>query len=480
MIAQFLQKAVLLPLTLNFLFSVKAEIICRITMFETMVSEGGIVKTEEKPRCIPIINGTESDEDFSIALPQDLIEAEKQRIEVGELIVSFDGAARLENDELVVGENPYYTVMEDEHFRHLKERHLTITKEMTVAVILVSTRDSSPTDSVSSARNALFGEGKPNFPAQYDACSFGKLKWKLSDYGIQAVTIPNSITEFKDAPSLITAVQRYLKEELDVIAVSQLADKVIMCLPPGTGNWAASAGVNHWRAQMNDSWCTSLSGTMHEIAHTLGMLHANSADEAYADRSGYMGSGYTSPVWPRKCFNAVNHYKFGWFFDKTKTMDPRTVSGTVINLATFVDYEIAAPSEPVLLNLADKYFLQYNRAKGFNSETEQKRDQVTVTESNVTGTKSLAGLSADDLFIIPNFMGSERELWLQACGTKIGDNGAEIMEISIAFDESLCWTRGGDGESTFQAERSPAQPDHPWLLALLLNFLLSLNLILCN
>ena len=88
---------------------------------------------------------------------------------------------------------------------------------------------------------------------------------------------------------------------------------VAMCLPSGTGNWAASAGINHYRSQYNDEWCLSLSGTMHEIGHNLGLHHSNTQGEAYQDYSGYMAAGYKDANWPRKAFNGHKNWLLGWY-----------------------------------------------------------------------------------------------------------------------------------------------------------------------
>ena len=57
---------------------------------------------------------------------------------------------------------------------------------------------------------------------------------------------------------------------LEQAAVEQppdVADFVLFCVPPGSpGEWVARADSNSWRTWYNDSWCTSLSATMHELA----------------------------------------------------------------------------------------------------------------------------------------------------------------------------------------------------------------------
>jgi hypothetical protein len=78
---------------------------------------------------------------------------------------------------------------------------------------------------------------------------------------------------------------------------------------------------------------------MHELGHTVGLIHSGAGPSAYGDESGYMvrpslayalhsatalhcvplpsdssilqGYGDKAVKWPRKCFNALNHWQLG-------------------------------------------------------------------------------------------------------------------------------------------------------------------------
>lgn len=191
---------------------------------------------------------------------------------------------------------------------------------------------------------------------------------------------------------------------------------------------------------MNDHWCLSLSGTMHELGHTMGLSHSNANGIRYADRSGYMGSGYTSPTWPRKCFNAYHSHHFGWYSDKTVTISEKSPN-RLIELATFVDYDKLEWNNFVLINLADTYFMNFNVAKSFNIGTEHRINQLTVTEPTVNGTESLAGIKAGGTYTIENFKNLGRPLIIEACQQKVNSRGAEVVVVSIATGKSLCPSR---------------------------------------
>jgi hypothetical protein len=418
---------------------------CRYLMVDTLYLTDREEDTVEELCCAPIVDNKELDDvicDAALAnaLPFELKRTHKEEIERGTLIVEHFGAKILDDKTRIeFSKNPIFRVHVNppDHLRRLQTKNLDIKSEMTVAIVRVTVSNASNKYSTTTIRNTLSGNGV-NFLTQYNACSHGKLKWKLANNGIIDVKVNKPISNFQNGASLVTAAQTAMKDTMGINSVADLADKVIMCLPPGTGNWAASAGVNHWRAQMNNDWCLSLTGTMHELGHTMGLLHSNANGKAYADRSGYMGSGYTETEWPQKCFNGYNSYIFGWYRDHHLDWNVVKDGDRLIDIATFVDYKQASGNEYIIVNLVDTYFLLYNKAKDFNIDTEQKVDQVTITQPVSGGTDSKAGLSVGDKFEVPNFQNSKKKLVVEACKTKKGENGADVMVVSVALDKSLC------------------------------------------
>jgi Gametolysin peptidase M11 len=417
------------------------SVMCRVTTFDTMYYNEmhNSSSTQEQTTCLPIVEDKELELEFPITLPAVVMEQYSQEIQMGTLLVLISDAA-IYDGQLLLGLLPQYTVMKDtSRYRHLLHRHLQVKPQMTVAVVRISTSDSSPKNSKAQLQSTLFSSTGINFMNQYKAVSFGKLQWSLAPAGIIEVKVNSPVSSFATGAALVNAAQTQLKTSYQIADVSSLADKVLMCLPPGTGTWAASAGVNHWRAQFNNDWCTSLSGTMHELGHTMGLLHAKADGVEYADRSGYMGSGYTSSTFPRKGFNGYNSWKFGWYSDRHYAVYPLTDGNKLVKMASFVDYSLANSGEYVVVNVNDQYYLQYNTMTGFNVETEQKQNQVTVTESQSSGTNSLAGLSVGgSTFTISNYQSSGKTLTILACKTSTGANGASIMEISISMGNSMC------------------------------------------
>lgn len=409
-------------------------VLCRMSMFDTMDGSGR--SGDETPLCIPIIDDVERDTEYDIKLPIDILHKYEEDIERGQLLLRLCDAV-FSDDSLTIGPSPSYTVVTDSSHRHLLTKHLEIKSRMSVALISIRTSDSTPKYSAQEMALQMFGTGI-NLQTQYDACSFGKQSFYLSQHRInEYVAAP--IASFARATDLVNAAQKQIRERMKISSVAQLADKIMVCVPPGTGNWAASAGVGHWRVNMNSNWCVSLSGSIHELGHTVGLLHSNEPGKAYEDRSGYMGSGYTNPVWPQKCFNGYHSWKFGWYADRHQVVSP-DVNGQLIKLAAFVDYDKTSVDEKVIINISDRLFLLFNVAKGFNVDTEKKKNLVTVTEPTAKGTDSIAGLGSGQLFKVSNFNNSGKSLYIQACNTMRGQSGADIMVISLGLNKSVCGT----------------------------------------
>jgi hypothetical protein len=240
-------------------------VLCRIvlidTSYEDMDGRSSTVSASHKV-CVPVVHGVEADVDFPIYLPEEMKARHIDKIVMGQLFVLVSPATFV-NDTLTVESNAEYFVVDDRRLDHLAHRHLAITGVKTFALVRVSTSDSTPNSSLQELKDYHFGAG-PNFVTQYNACSRGKLQWQLVPNGVIDVYMPNTkVTDYSNnVGGLTTAVQTYMKSNGYPNGVNAIADKVLMCLPPGTGTWAASAGINHWRVQMNNYWCKTLSATM--------------------------------------------------------------------------------------------------------------------------------------------------------------------------------------------------------------------------
>jgi hypothetical protein len=246
-------------------------VLCRIVTFGTSYSsnddESHANLSSQRRACVPIVHGVESDMDFPIHLPEEMKARHSDQMDMGQLLVLVSPAT-FENDQLDVASNAEYFIVDDRRLTHLTTRHLQVKKEMTVAFIRISTNDGSPPDSLAAIKSTHFTAGGTNFITQYDQCSHGNMQWKLAaTNGVIDVKVPIYASSYKDnVGGFTTAVQQYMKQNGYPNGVAAIADKVIMCIPPGTGTWAASAGLNHWRVQMNSDWCRSLSAAVQYVS----------------------------------------------------------------------------------------------------------------------------------------------------------------------------------------------------------------------
>jgi len=124
----------------------------------------------------------------------------------------------------------------------------------------------------------------------------------------------------------------------------------------------------------------------------------------YADQTGMMGYSYASDDYPRMCFNAAKSWQSTWYTSKSIVVDPSSSTTTTTttttttmgsnsncfegNLYGIVDYGNAA-SSVVLIKMDDSsttdYFVAFNRKSGFNADTVEAGNEVTVVRAGGEG-----------------------------------------------------------------------------------------------
>jgi hypothetical protein len=317
-----------------------------------------------------------------------------------------------------------------------------VTGTVRINIVRVSTNDSSPQSTLKMLQETLFGDSfMVTFKSQMRDCSFGQLHFQMAN--AYDVKVPQTIAIYDGKHmELITTATQILKDQLKTDNIADLADKTFFCLPPGTGTWAASAGILHWRAQFNDDWCTSLGATMHEVGHLFGLGHANDQfNNEYRDMTDQMSGSFRSPVSPRKCFSGYNLFRWGWTTKNRylEVSEAKIQTGLSVAVAAFVDYPKASESTPVLLNVVNRYFLLYNYAADFNAETGAMQNQITISQPNADGSSRIViGLKPRDRLVIEKFSGSS-SLIIEACQSKNGaENKPRTTVLSIALDISQC------------------------------------------
>jgi len=340
---------------------------------------------EEEMNCLPIINGIEVDD--LIPLPSSMDFPESSYVLLTPAIF-LDGAILYTLDTQAVETVP----VKVRELNQDKQRQLGI-ESMSVAIIRITVPDSTPVISHSEIQE-MFDPDNSNLVSQFDTCSAGQQQFYLGsiiDVYVDEPLLPVATARGR----IMAAAQDQLHKDQNVVHdLGEIADRLFFCLPPGTGTWVAAAGMNHWRASFNGRWCLSLSATMHEVGHTLGLSHANKDGIKYNDRTGYMSRSYMSKNWPLRCFTARDHDHLGWFSDKTYIWNGETVND--MNLVSFVDYQWTHHDVILVMN---NVYIQYNRAKGYNAHTGEAHNQVTLTAPlGAAGNNLIAALDKGDSY----------------------------------------------------------------------------------
>ena len=168
-----------------------------------------------------------------------------------------------------------------------------------------------------------------------------------------------------------------------------------------------------------------------EFGHLIGLGHSNVEDADYQDKTCYMASGGGGYDHPQQSFNAAKNWKLNFYSTRHFMIDPTTMGPCLIQLAAFVDFDKTRDDQPVIVNIADRFFMQYNRAKSFNAETRNLRDHVIVVESNDSGSsKRRAGLNVvTPMYNLTNYADSGSDLLVVVCSDIRGDEETpDVME----------------------------------------------------
>jgi hypothetical protein len=252
------------------------------TIFE---ATGGYLRSEKATECIPLLEGdVEHDHSFGITLPDMFIQSNLKAITQGNLYLLIQGARQTRKEVLLTSTSeltiidspiPAFDHQDASQRRRTQSRTLANdgttrkrSRRRTAAVMRVSAIDSQIAHTAEEIDSIIFNKSGINFVTQYHACSFGQLKWRRSHYGVVDVMLNKTMAELEnDSATIVSMALDQVKADLGIQSAADLADHVMVCVPPGTGDWAANAGVNYWRSQFNNDWCTSLTANMHELGH---------------------------------------------------------------------------------------------------------------------------------------------------------------------------------------------------------------------
>jgi hypothetical protein len=325
-------------------------------------------------------------------------------------------------------------------------RHL-IAKEgdVSLLVVRVSGRDRTPSMEKDNLFNSIFVK-KASLRQQYHKCSAGKLNVVPTDKGVLEVRV-NMNVNGANVADVVNAVDiAGLAQLTGATSFRNYADLTMFVVPQGTKwngdpTWTAYAVIDGKASVVNDDRANYLGVQMHELGHNFGLNHAAEKDDPFGDLTSHMSRALLDHDFPIKCFNAQNHWHMGWFSDRSITVDPDVP--VKINILGFVDYKKAIQgAEFVVAKVGENLYLQFNRAKFHNRDTEEAPDQlVIVLDRGDQGTTLVAALDSDNnLYTTPNFESSGRQLNVEVCRVVIGEtvDNVDSMEVSIGYGASLC------------------------------------------
>ena len=413
-----------------------------------------------------------------------------------------------------------------------------------VLVLRIQYLDYYPNVTADDLRGQIFGLGpnlnvEVNVRRQMKHCSFGKLTLRPADIipiykrslgsspivqGVAEMHITKAVPSSRNSARALENVvidrmvewygQDYIKEHVNHIML--VFPDVPDVLKFENDNYLAYAMVRGKLSVYNNYWSVSISSVMHELGHNLNLAHAGEHLSAYGDKTGYMGFGLQKSDYLRSCYNAQKHWFLGWYQDRSRTLVVPTLSSLITRgnqsdlkndtellpwtsvLAAFVDYDAASIQQLVILqietdNQDSRYYLQYNRAKKFNRDTREYRDQVVIIEEEGTleGTYGIQSWLVGAIQPPPVRTKAKpgehqltfgmhkvegRGLSIQVCNQTRGHD-VEFVSISIFLDGQVSGCTGGTGgeqsqiaspnqnpSTTYESVPTP-QPSHFLLVA---------------
>lgn len=326
--------------------------------------------------------------------------------------------------------------------RRRQRRRSRRSRKKRILVVRADALDSSTSADAAQLSNNVFGTfgDEITLKSQYKKCSHGKVIFTPydDDTGVVDVELKRNVTgedKFIIQDAMLQAVTETLGNLTDI------ADRVMLCMPKGTGNWIAYAYVNHWLSVFNDDWCQQLSSQMHEFGHNFGLPHSGRGGDDYSDKSGMMGYSFKDDYGPLQCFNPVKSYMLGWYTKGVVDWNPLTKGTWFGNIVGVTDYD---GTENVVLRIRRKQngkdlYIGYNRKKSFNKGVVDEGDKVVIVEQKKGYEVSnfLEGLHPDtgeSKSIFYNFENSNRNLIIDFMGYG-DDESIDKAFVAVYFED---------------------------------------------
>jgi hypothetical protein len=434
------------------------EIMCRVMLVDlTPADESPVDECKQIYECEP----HDSDSPYmvyALDFPDHFLDMHNDALELGDAIVSIsEGEIVNDPPRISYASKATFNLIPEHEYEHRQLHHNSYPYKVEgiskVLVVRVTALDSAPAVSHALLAGRIFGIGDHNpgvnVVSQIGNCSFSKLQLVPAQgqdimHGIGEITIPWNATDtsVRDMENKLTTLT-----EQKFGAISGNFDHIIYCIPPGTrydtnrAEWLGYAYIRSWRSYFNGDFCGGLSGTIHELGHNLNLRHSNEGRVAYGDTTGYMGGASLEVGGPASCFNSNKNWFLGWYKDKSTEVDYTRPWGG--HLYSFVDYENVPEGGWIVIKI--KYvYLQWNRAKGFNSGTRKYRNEVPVVYNPGSGYYSVLDNSIGTAYgnkrsvTFRGFDHTPYDLVIEACDTVYGSLDSVRISIHLSIHESTC------------------------------------------
>jgi len=444
------------------------DVLCRIVKHIATHEVSDARQPFESSHFYECVQGSRS---YRITLPQSFIDDHPTLDQAPNTYVSIPHGC-INGSTVTYPSNTTISVLPMDQRRHLAPDDSFMPTEGNVTMLFVSVRernagfDPPHQDTI----EHLFSDRPGSVVRQMYDCSFGKYNIRPAEgsgivNGYLKVNVPHSIQGW----SVFDVMNDRVLPVLEAYGGEAAYDHVVFCIPQGTlfygrEDWTAYAWVNAGRSVYNGQRCGSMTITMHELGHNLGLDHANRYYE-YADTTGVMGYGDKTVFGPRSCFNAHKNWHLGWYSDKSldlsNSIHERAWGG---RLVPFVDYDKTFLETDAVVVRIGTLYVQYNRARGFNDGTRLLSNYAVIVsapdEPLIAQSELLSGVIKNgykprylltyDSYTFQNFNGTGHNLIFQVCdqyptclatSTSCEYNGSQFepdyIHLSIHLDDGI-------------------------------------------
>jgi hypothetical protein len=235
------------------------ELFCRLTK-ELSLGPSMIMQEQPPVICVTIVDDEEHD-DFVLDdyLSRKLYDRHNFH---GDMFATMTGVAVEKKTRTLTGNDNTVITVVDAPVQHARRVMEASKGNRTLAIVRVSARDSEFSISTQDLLDQVLNDsdGAVNVITQYRTMSHRK--FQLVSNGVFNVFVNESMVEYPNMSGMYDDINAAAVQQLGVTHLSALADKVMICHPPGHTNeriaWTHHLG---WRAHYKEEWCASLCAT---------------------------------------------------------------------------------------------------------------------------------------------------------------------------------------------------------------------------